>query len=57
MNDTARNRPAADYPRDCWYVVATAAEVGYGFTARRVLDTPVVLFRLSDGAIAALEDR
>ncbi|GAC79646.1 vanillate O-demethylase monooxygenase subunit [Gordonia malaquae] len=57
MNDTARNHILVDYPRDCWYVVATAAEVGYGFTARRVLDTSVVLFRLSDGAIAALEDR
>lgn len=57
MNATARNLPAVDYPRDCWYVVAITAEVGYGFTARRVLDTPVVLFRLSDGSIAALEDR
>lgn len=47
----------AIYPRDCWYVAATSDEVGAGFTARRVLDTPVVLFRLTDGSIAALEDR
>lgn len=45
------------YPRDCWYVAATSDEVGDGFTARRILDTHVVLFRLSDGSIAALEDR
>lgn len=45
------------YPRDCWYVAATSAEVGGGFTARRLLDTSVVLFRLADGTVAALEDR
>lgn len=46
-----------NYPRECWYVAATADEVGDGLTARRVLDTPVVLVRLSDGSVAALEDR
>lgn len=46
-----------NYPKDCWYVAATSDEVGEGFAARRVLDTPVVLFRLSDGSIAVLEDR
>lgn len=46
-----------NYPRDCWYVAATSDEVGDGLTARRILDTSVVLFRLSDGSIAALEDR
>ncbi|MFL6089592.1 MAG: Rieske 2Fe-2S domain-containing protein [Aeromicrobium sp.] len=45
------------FPRECWYVAATSDEVGDGFTARRILDTSVVLFRLSDGSIAALEDR
>lgn len=46
-----------NYPRDCWYVAATSEEVGDRFTARRIADTPLVLFRLSDGSIAALEDR
>ncbi len=46
-----------NYPKDCWYVAATADEVGDGFTARRIADAPVVLFRLSDGSVAALEDR
>lgn len=45
------------YPRECWYVAATADEVGQGFTARRILGTPVVLYRLADGSVAALEDR
>lgn len=46
-----------NYPKDCWYVAATSDEVGDGLTARRMLDMPVVVFRLSDGTIAALEDR
>lgn len=49
-----------NYPQDCWYVAATSDEmdeVGDGFTVRRILDTSVVLFRLADGSITALEDR
>jgi vanillate O-demethylase monooxygenase subunit len=46
-----------NYPHDCWYVAATADEVGDGLTSRRILDTPVVLYRLADGTVAALEDR
>lgn len=46
-----------NYPRDCWYVAATSDEVGTGLTARRILDTPVLLYRLEDGSVAALEDR
>jgi vanillate O-demethylase monooxygenase subunit len=53
----ATTHAASNYPRDCWYVAATSDEVGAGFTARRLLDTAVVLFRLTDGSIAALEDR
>ncbi|PPE74432.1 vanillate O-demethylase oxygenase [Solimonas fluminis] len=45
------------YPRECWYVAATIDEVGDDFLARRILGTPVVLYRLADGSIAALEDR
>lgn len=51
------------YPKDCWYVAATSDEldeldqVGTGFLARRLLDTHVVLLRLADGSVAALEDR
>lgn len=45
------------YPKDCWYVAATSDEVGSGFLARRLLDTSIVLLRLADGSVAALEDR
>ncbi|KAA1419358.1 Rieske 2Fe-2S domain-containing protein [Nocardioides humilatus] len=48
------------YPKNSWYVAATRDEMGEvanDFLARRILDTPVVLFRLSDGSVAALEDR
>jgi vanillate O-demethylase monooxygenase subunit len=46
-----------NYPRECWYVAATAEEVDDGLTARRVLDTPILLYRLADRTVAALEDR
>jgi vanillate O-demethylase monooxygenase subunit len=46
-----------NYPKDCWYVAASSDEVGDGLTARRILDTSVVVFRLADGSVAALEDR
>lgn len=49
-----------NYPKDCWYVAATRDEIDEaadGFLARRILDTPIVLFRLSDGSVAALVDR
>lgn len=46
-----------NYPRDCWYVAATSDEVGAGLMSRRILDGSVVLYRLQDGSVAALEDR
>lgn len=46
-----------DYPRHCWYVVATSDEVGEAPLGRRVLDTAIVLFRTCAGQIAVLEDR
>lgn len=45
------------FPRECWYVVGTVDELGDNLVARRVLGTPVVLYRLEDGSVAALEDR
>jgi vanillate O-demethylase monooxygenase subunit len=45
------------FPRESWYVAATLDELGDGLVARRVLGTPVVLYRLADGSVAALEDR
>lgn len=45
------------FPRECWYVAATVEELGDTLVARRILDIPVVLYRLADGSVAALEDR
>ena len=46
-----------NYPHECWYVAATIDELGDNLVARRILGTPVVLYRLADGSVAALEDR
>jgi phenylpropionate dioxygenase-like ring-hydroxylating dioxygenase large terminal subunit len=45
------------YPLHAWYVVASSSEVDDQPLARRALDTAVVLYRLADGSVAALEDR
>jgi len=47
----------AAVPTDCWYAVATSAEVGRSLLALRALGGPVVLFRTQDGVARALEDR
>jgi vanillate O-demethylase monooxygenase subunit len=49
---------AAMYPRNFWYVAATAAEVRRLAIFRRViLDRPVAFYRKEDGKPVALEDR
>ncbi len=61
MTDTprysARSAEQANYPLNCWYVVAASDEVGPTLLARQVLDTRLVLFRQASGVVAALEDR
>jgi vanillate O-demethylase monooxygenase subunit len=47
----------ANYPKKCWYVAATSAEVADSPLARRVLDTPIVLWRDSSGTTRAFRDR
>ncbi len=47
----------APYPRNAWYVAATASELGGAPLHRWLLGKPVVLFRLENGAPAALFDR
>jgi phenylpropionate dioxygenase-like ring-hydroxylating dioxygenase large terminal subunit len=44
-------------PRNCWYVAGTSDEVGQELLGRRLLDTPVVLYRRGDGEVVAMEDR
>ncbi len=45
------------FPRNAWYVAATADELGRELLGRTLLDRPVVLYRREDGAPVALEDR
>lgn len=48
---------ARDYPLDCWYVAAPAADVGSELTSRRLLGRQVLLYRDGAGTVVALEDR
>lgn len=57
MMDSAPFMPAANYPRNCWWVVATADEVSRQPLGRVVLEQPVVLYRRVDGSVVCLEDR
>src|ERR1700733_6586862 len=43
--------------RNCWYAAGWSKDIGAALLPRRLLDEPVVLFRTSDGTVAALEDR
>jgi vanillate O-demethylase monooxygenase subunit len=45
------------FVRNHWYAAAWASEIGERPLPRRILDEPVVLFRMPDGQAAALEDR
>jgi len=48
----------ANYPRNLWWVAARSGEVdGDTLLARRLLDTDIVLYRLRDGSVAAMDDR
>lgn len=44
-------------PRNAWYVVAGASEIGASLLARRVLGVPLVLYRTAEGVPVALQDR
>lgn len=46
-----------DYLYNAWYVAALSRELENAPLGRTYLDEPVVLFRQSDGSVAALEDR
>ena len=45
------------FPLNSWYVAANSAEVTRQLLARRMFDTPVVLYRTEGGTVAALRDR
>ena len=43
--------------RDCWYVAAESTEVENRIFARQILNNHLILFRRTDGSVAALRDR
>ncbi|MEE3062438.1 MAG: aromatic ring-hydroxylating dioxygenase subunit alpha [Actinomycetota bacterium] len=47
---------SANYPHDCWYVAASTEEVSREPLGRRLLDTPIMLYRLESGRAVALHD-
>jgi vanillate O-demethylase monooxygenase subunit len=47
----------SNYPKKCWYVAATCAEVAESPLGRRLLDEDVVLWRGASGRVTALENR
>ncbi len=47
----------AAYLKNAWYVAAHAGELAGGPLGRTLLDEPIVLYRASSGAPAALQDR
>ena len=46
-----------NYPYDCWWVAAFSDEIGRALSPVWLLDMPIVLYRLEDGRVAAIEDR
>lgn len=57
MQVSAEFNGLRNYPYNCWWVAAFSDEVGRGLLGRWLLDTPVLLYRLEDGTVAAIEDR
>jgi phenylpropionate dioxygenase-like ring-hydroxylating dioxygenase large terminal subunit len=54
----AQAMTAGTFVRNGWYVAAWAHELAIGgMLSRTILGEPVVLFRKTDGSVAALEDR
>jgi nitrite reductase/ring-hydroxylating ferredoxin subunit len=43
--------------KNTWYMAAWSEEVGQALLRRRLLGEPMLLYRLNDGRVAALEDR
>lgn len=50
-------RSASPFPLNCWYVAGFSWELKDKPLARTLLSRPMVLFRTTDGQVAALQDR
>lgn len=52
-----RKEAITNFPKNCWYMAGWSDELADGLLSRRIADRPTVLYRLSDGTVAALLDR
>lgn len=52
-------RPASarNYPMNCWWVAGFGDEITEALLGRWLCDTPVLLYRKTDGSVAAIENR
>ncbi|WP_221794218.1 aromatic ring-hydroxylating dioxygenase subunit alpha [Oceanobacter mangrovi] len=60
VSSTPKDQPGRQqgaYPLDMWYVAAHSKELADTPVGRTLLNEPVVLFRLGNGEVAAVEDR
>ncbi len=48
--------PEPSYPLNAWYPIAWSHEIGQALFPRKICDRDIVVYRRSDGAVAALED-
>lgn len=53
--NSPRNAPRA-FPLNAWYAAAWSHEIGRELSARTICGRNVVLYRRTDGEVAALED-
>ncbi len=52
-----QNNESTPWMRNAWYAAAWSSEVSDGLLGRTLLDMPMVLYRKTDGSVAAIGDR
>jgi phenylpropionate dioxygenase-like ring-hydroxylating dioxygenase large terminal subunit len=57
MTNNPSERAIMPFLTKAWYMAAWSAEVTEGLMRRRLFGVPIVLYRLANGRVAALEDR
>ena len=50
-------KPGSFAPKNAWYVVAFASEVGHALIGRTLVNTPLAIYRKEDGELVALDGR
>jgi phenylpropionate dioxygenase-like ring-hydroxylating dioxygenase large terminal subunit len=57
LGSSAQTKVERNYPLNCWWVAGFSDEIVHDLVGRWLLDTPVLLYRKSDGTVSAMEDR